>query len=56
MMKVQHYPTGGDHVTVWNCNGEEEQAVILSNLYVNHCDVLPTRPTTWGAIKNLYNE
>ena len=45
-----------DYVTVWNCNNEEEQGVILSNLYINTCEALPIRPATWGAIKGLYGE
>ena len=53
---LQYHPTGENYVTVWNCNNEEEQGVILSNLYINTCEALPIRPATWGAIKGLYGE
>jgi len=56
MIQVQHYPSGENHVTVWDCNNDELQARVLSNLYINNCQPLPTNPTTWGAIKNLYGE
>ena len=56
MIKLQYHPTGENYVSVWNCNNEEEQGVILSNLYINTCQPLPTWPSTWGAIKSLYGE
>jgi hypothetical protein len=55
-IKPEHHPTGENYVAVWNCNNEEEQGVILSNLYINSCEALPTFEATWGAIKNLYGE
>lgn len=55
MIKLQYHPTGENYVAVWNCNNEEEQAVVLSNLYINSCEALPTFDATWGAIKNLYD-
>ena len=54
LIEIRPFPADSDHVSVWDCDGVEQSAVILSKGYINHCGPVPVETKTWGAIKSLY--
>jgi hypothetical protein len=51
---------GHGTIRVTDCDGVHETPRVWTNLYVNYeisapeCGALPTEPTTWGAVKSMY--